>query len=120
MTVLFACVSLAAASQNIAQHHQQRGPQLFGAVRVEFEQLRSLRWVGGNDTFLRTHISNELRDLQIKQNANGYDQQELYDVIDSLVRLSKNQMVSKPDAKVLQNEAMQLKQYRQDHERQRK
>lgn len=56
MTVLVACVSLAVASPNIAQHHQQRGPQLFEAVRVEFEQLRRLRWVGGNDTFLRTHI----------------------------------------------------------------
>jgi hypothetical protein len=68
----------------------------------------------------KTHILNELRDLQTKQNANAYDQQELNDVIDSLVRLSKNEMVSKPDAKVLQSEATRLKQYREDHERQKK
>jgi hypothetical protein len=53
VVALFACVSLATAFQNIAQHSGQRSARLFEGVRLELEQLRSLRWVGGNDTFLK-------------------------------------------------------------------
>ena len=113
---IFACWTLCVTAQKSpsSQEHWRNRP--FEFIESELGQLRSLRWIGGSDQFRIDRTTHELTDLQKKLDNGRYNWAELEDIIDSLSRLAKNNLVSANDRDVLQDAVNRLKDYRQHRE----
>jgi len=112
---LVASAFVAGAAQNMSEQAALGDPQLFKHLSEQLGHLRSLRWVGGMDTFLGMHIAAIFRELQSQRDAKNYNESDVADAIDSLAKLSNDKMVSASDAAVLRKDAELLRHYRENH-----
>jgi hypothetical protein len=121
--IMLACFALNAVAQDWYHDREQRfrGEEWRGHV---FEHVRSDLdhiWSAGNASpreRRRLDITKrELNDLQAQLGSGGrYNEHELNDAIDSLVKSSNDQRLAPRDREVLADDASRLKDYREHHE----
>jgi hypothetical protein len=89
---------------------------LFEHVRVDLEHLPSEMWSAPREKRRIENTKHELVDLQGKLERRFYDERELSDVIDSMVKTSNDQRLSPRDRTVVADDLNKLRDFRAHHD----
>ena len=90
--------------------------RLFEHVRMDLEHLPSEMFAAPREKRRLENTKRELVDLQGKLARNFYDERELNDVIDSMVKTSNDQRMSPQDRTVVADDLNRLRDYRAHHD----
>ncbi len=121
--IALACLATSAIGQD--WYHQRderfRGEQwrgrVFEHVRSDLDHIGSAAWASGKERTRLDRTKQELVELQAKLEHGRYDEHELNDVIDSLVKSSNDERLSRRDRDVLSDDLNRLRDYREHHDR---
>jgi hypothetical protein len=122
-TVMLACFACSAVAQGDWYHERLERfrdehwrNHIFEHVREDLDHIGSARWSAERERRRLDRTRQELADLQAKLEHGRYDEGELNDVIDSLVKSANDQRLSPRDRDVLHDDANRLRDYREHHE----
>jgi uncharacterized protein YfkK (UPF0435 family) len=119
--IMLACFGFTAGAQDWYHDREQRfhGEEwrghLFEHVRVDLEHLPSEMFAAPREKQRLENTKRELSDLQGKLERNFYDDRELKDVLDSMVKTSNDQRLSPQDRTVVADDLNRLRDYRAHH-----
>lgn len=120
--VLLALFGLNAAAQDWYHDRDERfrgddwRGHLFEHVRVDLDHIGSAVFAAPREQRRLQRTKEELADLQGKLQAGRYDEHELNDVIDSMVKSANDQRLSPRDRDVLHDDLNRLRDYRAHHD----
>ncbi len=89
---------------------------LFEHVRVDLDHVGSAVFAAPREQHRLQRTKQELADLQGKLQAGRFDDHELSDVIDSLVKSANDQRLAPRDRDVLNDDLNRLRDYRAHHD----
>ena len=120
--IALACLGMNAVAQD--WYHDRdarfRGEQwrahVFEHVRVDLDHIGSAIWASGKERTRLQRTRQELADLQFKLEHGRYDEHELNDVIDSMVKSANDNRLAPRDRDVLSDDLSRLRDYRAHHD----
>jgi hypothetical protein len=120
--LLLACCALTAAAQDWYRDREERfrGEQwrghIFEHVRSDLDHVGSAIWASGKERRRLDRTKQELTELHNKLVQGRYDEHELDDVIDSIVKSANDERLAPRDRDVLHDDLNRLRDYREHHE----
>ena len=120
--LLLACCALTAAAQDWYRDREERfrGEQwrghIFEHVRSDLDHVGSAIWASGKERRRLDRTKQELTELHNKLVQGRYDEHELDDVIDSVVKSANDERLAPRDRDVLHDDLNRLRDYREHHE----
>ena len=120
--LMLACFGLNAAAQDWYHDRELRfrdegwRGHLFEHVRVDLDHVGSAVFAAPREQHRLQRTREELADLQGKLERRFYDERELNDVIDSMVKSANDQRLSPRDRDVLHDDLNRLRDYRAHHD----
>jgi len=121
--VLIGFMALTASAQDWYHDREMRFQaqdwrlHMFEHIRRDIEHVQETSpWKAQREARRLERTKEELRDLQGKLINHTYDRGELQDVIDSLVKSSNDDRLSRPDKDMLADDLNRLRDYRDHHE----
>jgi hypothetical protein len=120
--VMLALFGFTAAAQDWYHDREERfrGEEwrghLFEHVRVDLDHVGSAVFAAPREQHRLQRTKQELADLQGKLQAGRFDDHELSDVIDSLVKSANDQRLAPRDRDVLNDDLNRLRDYRAHHD----
>jgi hypothetical protein len=94
---------------------QWRG-HIFEHVRSDLDHVGSAIWASGKERRRLDRTKQELTELHAKLVQGRYDERELDDVIDSIVKSANDERLAPRDRDVLHDDLNRLRDYREHHE----
>jgi hypothetical protein len=120
--LVLACCALTATAQDWYRDREERfrGEQwrghIFEHVRSDLDHIGSAIWASGKERRRLDRTKQELTELHEKLVHGRYDEHELDDVIDSLVKSANDERLAPRDRDVLHDDLNRLRDYREHHE----
>ena len=120
--LLLACFGFTALAQDWYHDRDMRfrgedwRGHLFEHVRMDLDHIPSAMFAAPREKKRLDNTRRELADLQGKLQRNFYDERELNDVIDSLVKSSNDERLSPQDRSMLADDLNRLRDYRAHHD----
>jgi len=125
-SIMLACLGLNAVAQDWYHEREARfrGEEwrghVFEHVRVDLDHIGSAVFAAGKEQRRLQRTKEELAELQGKLEHGRYDEHELNDVIDSMVKSANDQRLSPRDRDVLHDDLNRLRDYREHHDQWRR
>jgi len=120
--LVLACCALTATAQDWYRDREERfrGEQwrghIFEHVRSDLDHVGSAIWASGKERRRLDRTKQELTELHNKLVQGRYDEHELDDVIDSIVKSANDERLAPRDRDVLHDDLNRLRDYREHHE----
>jgi hypothetical protein len=120
--LVLACCALTAMAQDWYRDREERfrGEQwrghIFEHVRSDLDHVGSAIWASGKERRRLDRTKQELTELHNKLVQGRYDEHELDDVIDSIVKSANDERLAPRDRDVLHDDLNRLRDYREHHE----
>jgi hypothetical protein len=120
--LVLACCALTATAQDWYRDREERfrGEQwrghIFEHVRSDLDHVGSAIWASGKERRRLDRTKQELTELHNKLVQGRYDEHELDDVIDSVVKSANDERLAPRDRDVLHDDLNRLRDYREHHE----
>jgi hypothetical protein len=120
--LVLACCALTAMAQDWYRDREERfrGEQwrghIFEHVRSDLDHVGSAIWASGKERRRLDRTKQELTELHAKLVQGRYDERELDDVIDSIVKSANDERLAPRDRDVLHDDLNRLRDYREHHE----
>jgi hypothetical protein len=120
--IMLACFGLNAAAQDWYHdrdarfHGEQWRGHLFEHVRVDLDHVGSAIFAAPRERKRLQTTKRELADLQGQLQGGRYNEHELNDVIDSMVKSANDQRLNSRDRDVLNDDLNRLRDYREHHD----
>ena len=121
--VMLGCFAMSAVAQDwyhereMHFHGEEWRAHIFEHVKFDLEHINSAIFAAPRERRRLDNTRRELTDLQAQLRSGGrYNEGELNDVIDSLVKSSNDQRLAPRDREVLTDDLVKLRDYREHHE----